>query len=221
MKALLASTIFTKIPGGIELAEKMIGKPRAQINVAIINEAAAVEFGDHRWAVDTMKNLADAFGGIIEIVHLMAVSKEQIRERLNAADMIFVLGGNTDWLKIVFAQTGVSEFLPEILQNKLYAGSSAGSMILGHQPSYKRQEKIYGAYDDFGVKSYLDLLDFSILPHCFDVKHPNRNDLAMAESKAVEYPVYALSDNAAVVVDGDKISIIGDDYLKLVHGKAV
>jgi dipeptidase E len=220
MKAILTSTDLIEVKGGVELAEKMLGKERKNISVTVINEASAMEFGDHRFVIDTLKDLAANFGGSIEIVHLLALSKEQAKERIMAGDMLFVLGGNTEWLMRVFEKTGFAEILPEILKTKLYVGSSAGSMVLGHLPSYKNQDSGYGKADHFGVAKYLDLLDFSILPHLHAEYMNNRgDDWAIAESNAVSYPVYALSDHAAVVVDGDKIEVIGEDYLKLQNGK--
>ena len=222
MKAVLTSTNITEIEGGVALAEKLIGKSRKEINIAVINEASAVEFGDHRWAISALSDLAENFGGSIEIVHLLALSPEQIRARIDVADMFFVLGGNTEWLKSVFDKTGFSKILPDILKDKLYVGSSAGSMILGHRPSYKIQAAAYGESECFGVESYLDLVDFSILPH-FHAEYLNNrgSDWALAESKSVGYPVYAISDKAAVVVDGEKNYLMGNDYMKLVAGEAV
>lgn len=222
MKAILTSTDLIEVSGGIEMAEKMIGKSRDQINIAVINEASAMEFGDHRFVVGTLRDLADNFGGSIEIIHLLALSRDQILERINAADMLFVMGGSTEWLKIVFDKTGFSEMLPDILKNKLYVGSSAGSMILGHMPSYKNLKKAYGEEELFGVERYLDLLDFSILPHLRAVYlKDHSDDWAVDESKTANYPVYTLSDKAAVVVDGNEVSIIGEDYLELRNGEIV
>ncbi|MCL2338352.1 MAG: peptidase E, partial [Proteobacteria bacterium] len=148
MKAILCSSDITNVRGGVELAERMIGKPRDKINIAVINEASAVEFGNHRWAIDAMRHMADHFGGSIEIVHLLALTPEKILERINAAAMVFVLGGNTEYLKSVFDKTGFSKMFPEILKDKLYVGNSAGSMILGHQPSYRIQMQMYGGDTD-------------------------------------------------------------------------
>lgn len=219
MKAILTSTKLKDVEGSVELVERLISKSRSEISVAIINEASAIEFGNHRVLIDTMTDLADSFGGSIEIIHLLAISPKQIIERINAADMLFVLGGNTDWLKIIFDKTGVSEALPKILENKLYVGSSAGSMILGHRPSDKIQDQAYGEHEAFSVGDYLDLLDFLILPHWFKDSKDRTKNLAMQKSKLVDYPVYAISDNAAVVVDGEKIYCIGFNYMKLVKGK--
>ena len=220
MKAILTSTNITEIAGGVEMAERLMGKPRDEISVAIINEASAMEFGDHRWAITAMESLATAFGGSIEIVHLLALPIEKIRERVAIADMLFVLGGNTEWLKKVFDKSGFTKILPEILKNKLYVGSSAGSMILGHRPSYKNQKKAYGEFECFGVESYLDLMDFSVLPHFHAEYLDNRgDDWAIEESKSVSYPIYAISDKAAVVVDGERVSLVGSDCKKLVKGE--
>ena len=220
MKAILASTDITKVANGIEAAERMIGKPRDKINIAIINEASAMEFAHHRWAIDTMTSLSTNFGGDIEIVHLLALRKDKILERCMAADMIAVLGGNVDWLQFVFDKTGFSEILPEILKTKLYHGSSAGSMVMGHRPSDKIQEALYGKQSAFGVTKYLDLIDLSILPHFNSEDMPEINvALARQESEEVDYPVYALSDAAAIVIDGDDISVIGGEYVKFVGGK--
>jgi len=220
MKAILASSDITKIAGGAALVEKMTGKPRAQINIAIINEASAVEFAHHRWAIDTMTSLAANFGGDIEIVHLLAIPLDKAIERIAVADMLAVLGGNVDWLKVVFDRTGFSKVLPEILKDKLYHGSSAGAMILGHRPSVQVQTALYGEEQTFGVTNYLDLVNLSILPHFNSTDMPDINArLVRLESKSVDYPIYALSDNAAVVVDGKNISVIGSDYIKLIGGK--
>lgn len=145
----------------------------------------------------------------------MTLSPKQIMERINASDIVLVLGGNTDWLKIVFDKIGISKELPKILENKLYIGNSAGSMIIAHRPSNKIQEQIYGENNNYGNKTYLDLLDFSILPHCFSNDKDKEIDWIKEESESVNYPIYAISDNAAVVVSDNKISFIGSDYIKI------
>ncbi|MDR0367296.1 MAG: peptidase E [Rickettsiales bacterium] len=220
MKAILTSTNITKIKGGVDLAAEMTGKPASAVNIAVINEASAMEFGDHRFVIDDLKDLAGSFGGAIEIVHLLALPLEKIRERILAADMLFATGGNTEWLKVVFDKSGLSKILPEILECKLYVGSSAGSMILGRMPSYENQDAMYGKADHFGVESYLDLLDFLILPH-FRAEYLNdrSDDWAVNESKSAGLPVYAISDSAGVAVDGEKIFLVGDGGYRISGGK--
>ena len=65
-------------------------------------------------------------------------------------------------------------------------------------------------------------MNFSILPHFHSNYFSERADKwAIEESKKVSYPVYAVSDNAAVIVDGNKEYVIGRDYLKLLSGKKI
>ena len=216
MKAILASSDITKVLGGVEMAEQMTGKDRKDINIAVINEASAVEFQSSRWAIKELCSFADTFGGSIEIVHILALTPAQIRERLMANDMIFVMGGNNEWLKIVFDKTGISEMLPEILKEKVYVGGSAGSMILGRQPAYSACKE-----ESFGVTSLLNILDFAFLPHYLNIKRGRDEAWAIQESKHLEFPVYAISDKAAVVVNSDEISVIGEGYLKLQNGEII
>lgn len=221
MKLILASSGFES-KEAVEKCIEFVDKPAKEINFAIINEAYAVEHGDHHWILDDMDSIRNNFGGHVEFVSLLALDIDKVEERINAADVIFVVGGNTEYLKTVFDKTGFSKLLPKLLKDKVYVGSSAGSMILGRQPSYKTQDEIYGEVDYFGVHEYLNLLDFSILPHLHSEYFSERADeWAIRESKNVDYPVYAISDNAALIIDGDKEYVVGHDYMKLVGGKKV
>ena len=221
MKLILASSGFES-KEAVEKCIEFVGKPAKEINFAIINEAYAVEHGDHHWILDDMDSIRNNFGGNVEFVNLLALNIDKVEERINAADVIFVVGGNTEYLKTVFDKTGFSKLLPKLLEKKVYVGSSAGSMILGRQPSYKTQDEIYGEVDYFGVHEYLNLLNFSILPHLHSEYFSERADeWAIRESENVDYPVYAISDNAAVVIDGDEEYVVGHDYIRLINGKNI
>ena len=218
MKAILTSSDITEVPGGVELAEEMTGKTRDQINIAVIIEASATEFKSHRWAIKELAKMTQTFGGSIEIVNLLLLPPGKIHERLFATDAIFVMGGRPELLKAIFDKTGVTEMIPEILNEKLWIGGSGGSMILGRQPFYSSQVDVYGARSD---TEYLNILDFAILPHYKNKRGLREENWAIEESKKVDYPVYALSDTAAIVVDGEKIYFIGSEYAKIINGEVV
>ena len=221
MKLILASSGFES-KEAVKKCVELVGKPAKKVNFAIINEAYAVEHGDHHWILDDIDSIRKNFGGNIEFVNLLALSIDKIEESINASDVIFVIGGNTEYLKTVFDKTGFSKLLPKLLKDKVYIGSSAGSMILGRQPSYKTQDKIYGKVDYFGVHEYLNILKFSILPHLHSKYFSERADIwAIKESENVDYPVYAISDHAAVIVDGNQEYVVGHDYIKLLSGKEI
>lgn len=95
MKAILSSTGITTP----ELAKSLSGlvdKPLEQINVAVINEATAVEPGDKRWSFDEMQNLSKVVGGEIDVINLLALDIKTVEERMGFADVIYVVGGMTD-----------------------------------------------------------------------------------------------------------------------------
>lgn len=219
MKLILASSGF-EAKEAVEKCIEFVGKPAKEINFAIINEAYAVEHCDHSWILDDMDSIRNNFGGSIEFINLLALDIKEVEKRINTADVIFVVGGNTEYLKKVFDKTGFSKLLPKLLKAKVYVGSSAGSMILGRQTSYATQDEIYGEADYFGVHEYLNLLNFSILPHLHSRYFFKRTkEWTIEESKKVDNVVYALSDNAAVIVDGDREYVVGNDYMKLLGGR--
>ena len=97
MKLLLCSSDFCDLEIKTKL-EELVGKPLKEANVAVINEASAVEVGDKRWLIDGLK-LLDETCADIDFVNLLALSLEEVTERLNTADIIFCFGGNTRYLK--------------------------------------------------------------------------------------------------------------------------
>jgi dipeptidase E len=224
MKAILFSSDFTGLDATKEL-ERLVGKPAKEINFVVLNEAAAaslMESNDNSFFIDGMKFIKDNFGNFA-YVNLLALNKRQVAEQVKKCDAIFCFGGSTEWLKKVFDKTGFSEMLPEILKTKVWCGSSAGSMILGKMISKDWQEKLYGSFEDYSVSGYLDLLPFSILPHLAggDLASDEKDKMVFDISKTVSQDIYALSDWSAVLIDGDKIEVIGKHWSKLRGGKII
>ncbi|MCL2280649.1 Type 1 glutamine amidotransferase-like domain-containing protein [Candidatus Saccharibacteria bacterium] len=219
MRAILASSGFNA-PETVQKCIQFVDKPAAEINFAIINEAMIVEPGDHRWFFEDIDGIRNNFGGKIELVDIQALDINETEKRLKNADVIFVTGGNTDYLATVFEKTGFIKILSKLLKTKVYVGSSAGSCVLGHRPSHKTFTDVYmeAQYTD----KYPELLDIEILPHLhnpyFNTKDGN---WIIEDSRVAKVPVYVISDEAAVVVNDNEISLIGKDYLKLEKGEIV
>jgi dipeptidase E len=220
VKAILFSSDFMGLNATKEL-EKLVGKPAKDINFAIINEACAVEDDDdNSFFVDGMHFIKHHFGKF-NLVNFLALNIDEIVKRIEKADVIFCFGGNTEYLKTVFDKTGFSAVLPKLLKTKVWCGSSAGSMILGKMINYKWQSKLFGDFDDYGAKNYLDLLDFSILPHLTggDLMSDDKDKVVFDISANTDWDIYALSDWSAVLVDGNNVRVIGKHWSKLRGGK--
>ena len=218
MKLLLASAgLFT--PEIIAKCVELVGKPQDEINFGVVNEAYAVEHGDHGWVLNDLNRIKDNFKGRMEFVNLLALDIEAVKARLQLADVIFVAGGHTDYLMSIFRKTGFDKLLRELLETKVYVGSSAGSMVLCSRMSTEAYAKIYGEENDYGITDYMEVVNLAIKPHLNNVLFPQNNkDVLLDVAKDYKGVVYGLTDDSAIVVEDDKTYIIGNKPVKIIDG---
>jgi len=203
----------------ISSLEEMVGKTRDKINAVIINEAIKGEPGDHRWFTEELQNLTTVLGGSVEFVDLQAHDLNYIRERIEAYDMIFCFGGNTDYLANVFMKTGFDKILPEILAEKVWVGSSAGSCVMCHKESDEIQNAVYKEHRT--ADHYMNYVPIIFMPHLHGWFKFDRAEILEA-SKATDLPVYAASDDCALkVIDDNEPIILGTDYIVAQNGKII
>lgn len=223
MKAILASSGFTN-EEIIATCEDLVGKPRGKINFVILNEAIKAEKGDCRWLIEGLNEISGNFGGTVELLDLQAHDLRYVQERINECDVVFCFGGQTDYLKEVFEKTGFVNILPEILEKKVWVGSSAGSCVLCHKES---KETSVGVFEEtVENRHYLEMLPICFLPHYGSDWFPQlTKDTVVKESKLADYPVYLMSDQAAVVVEGSlgepRFRVIGDGCVVAESGEVV
>ncbi len=210
MKFVLCSEGF-HTQNTIDECVKLVGKPKEEISVGIINEAYAVEKGDKRWVLHNLKSVFDNFPAEVDIVNVLALPIEEVEERLSDKDVIFVVGGDTDYLMSVYKKTGFNKLLPKLLETKVYVGSSAGSMVVGKRISAAAYRLIYGEDSKWDIDHYLGLVDLSVMPHLDSPDFPNRKESLLKAVGKFEGKVFGLRDDSAVVVDGEKIYTIGSE----------
>lgn len=211
MKLLLCSEGF-HTPNTVQACVDLVGKPKDKIAVAVINEGFAPEKGDKRWVLHNLNCVADNFPGPFDIVDLLALPIDEVEARIEKCDVIFVVGGNTDYLMHVYQKTGFDKLLPKLLESKVYVGSSAGSIVMGKRPSTKEYLEAFGKEKDFGVIRYMNLVNLAIRPHMDSSEHPKRRkEVLLQSSHGLDFPVYGLRDDSAIVVDGDRLEVIGSE----------
>lgn len=221
MKLLLTSSGLTT-PELIKACVDLTGKPRAKIKTAIVNEGYAVERGDKRWIIDESLQISKTLPGWLDIVDLLALSPAQIQERLNAVDVIFVLGGHTDYLMHVFNKSGLTAMLPELLKTKVYVGSSAGAMVMGKRVSTEAYQTVFGEEGDYGTTEYLGFVDFAIKPHLDSAMFPNnKKEVILNISRTYGRKLCSLRDSQGIIVQGDKITMLGGQIFCAQNGKEV
>ena len=218
MKIILGSWGLSTEPI-IKACEEMVGKSRKKINVAIINEAINGEPGDHRWFAEELTHLTGVIGGNLEFIDIQVHPMSYVKERIAEADVVYCFGGNTDYLANTFFKTGFDKFIPEILEKKVWVGSSAGSCTLCHKESEEIQKAVFKEKRE--AERFLDIVPIVFLPHLHGHFKFGEEEVKKA-SGFTDLPVYALSDEAAIVIDGDEpLRVIGEDYILVKKGEVI
>lgn len=191
----------------------LVGKPLESINVAVINEASAVEPGDKTWLFNEINDLRKYVGGEIDFVDLLALNIDEVKERVAFADAIYVIGGNPDYLLYLYQKTGFGRLLKNTLLNeKVYVGSSAGSMVLGKRGSTNEYQNYYGEDRTFGTEDYLGIVNFVIKPHFEAPDLPkNHKDILLKASIEEKQRIHAMRDDQAIAVNDNEVSFVGGD----------
>ena len=187
----------------------LVELPAEKIHIAFIPTAANVEPGDKDWLIGDYANLKRQ-NYIVDIVDISALSKEIWLPRIKDANAIFVGGGNTFHLMYWFEKSGLKELLPELIKTRVYAGISVGSCITG-PTIYNSVQNLFGEKYELKIKKGLNLVNIQIIPHLNSDYFPKiREENLEIASKNLTEPVYAIDDDSAVIVDGDKIEIVSE-----------
>ncbi len=218
MKLLLTSASFTN-KEIFNACETLVGKKRQDIKVATIEEAHKVETGDMAWFNEEKQRLLDNFKSVTTLP-LQTQPLAEVEKLISSADMIYCFGGNTTYLTKVLEETGFAKILPRFLAEKVWVGSSAGSCVLGHKESDQASKEIF--QEEPYADHFLGIVPAVIFPHYHGWFKYDKEDI-LRESKLSKYPIYVLSDQAAVKVTDDSgnfdFKFVGSDYLLASDGE--
>ena len=184
---------------------KLLGKPPADSLVAFIATAADPEPDKSfiQWSIDQIK---EAGLKIIEI-DLKGEMADTLYEKLSPADVIWVNGGNTFYLLDQIRKSGFDKIIVKLLEEgRIYFGVSAGSIVAGlsiETSGWKPEgdENLAGLTDYTAMK----LAPFDIFVH-YKERH---KELIKEAADIAKNPLFVLSDQQAVIVDGEKIKVVG------------
>lgn len=183
----------------------LVNKPANELKITFIPTAQNVESGDKTWLIDQLIRIKELNPQQIDIVDFTAIPKEVWLEKLREADVIFVNGGNTNYLMQSSNKFGFSEEIHKLLENNVYVGSSAGSYIA--TPDIR-----FNSDYEQGVFKGLGLVNFGLQVHYKNPKFPlaDSYEKVAERVKGCPYRVYVLDDQMAVKVEDDKIDVIGE-----------
>jgi dipeptidase E len=208
MKLLLTSAGITNrsIANTLQL---LIGKSFHQQKLVYIPTAVNLEKGDKSWFIKDLVNSRNLGFSSLDIVDISALPKTVWEPRIQEANVIQIGGGNTYYLAYWIRRSGLGKLLPDLLQTKVYVGTSAGSIIL--TPSLTMSSSEPGTFKDAQA---LGLVQFHIRPHLHTRGFPQvKKETLEKIALKLRAPVYYLDDQSAVTVIDNKTEVVSEgDY---------
>lgn len=194
-------------PAFLELLGKTKG---SEVKMALIENAADVDDGEKKWMYRNRDDFL-SLGIQVDYVGLKEYlnKKDSLKSRLSEADIVWLGGGNTYYLRWVLQETQADQVIRElVIAGKAYGGGSAGAIVAG--PTIKYFEKADNPEKaPEHLTEGLSLTDVVTVPHWQNEKygHTMRHDV-LANLELNGYKTVCLTDEQALVVDGDTQTVV-------------
>ncbi|MBU3897143.1 MAG: Type 1 glutamine amidotransferase-like domain-containing protein [Nanoarchaeota archaeon] len=182
---------------------KLVNKSQSGIKVIFVPTASRTK--EELFYVDKSKKELLDIGVKDENIKVFNLDHKISYEEVEGFDVIYVCGGNTPYLLQKVRETGFDNIIKQFVENgKLYFGVSVGSIIAG--PSIE----ISIPFDSNDVKmtdfTGLNLTDIVISPHYKEAE----KEIIEEFRKKLKYKIIPLTDNQALLILNNEISLIGD-----------
>lgn len=195
----------------IKALSDLLQKPFEESSVVFISTAANIE-EDKSYVEKDYLSLKKIGIKEIEKFDILDQPLSKIKKTFNKADIIWFTGGNTFYLLNQLKKTKIDKNINKLFINKIYVGVSAGSIVATPNTLSAFIEPADTNSIDLTNFDGLSLVDFEISPHTNNYV-PLENVIEYSEK--TKNSVYALDDNSAIKIDGDKIEIISEGEWKL------
>jgi len=192
----------------------MFGKPAQGLKIAFIPTAGDPYGDDKPWMDADRQKLVDLGFDVFDF-DLKEKNEEEVNTALLKADIIFVAGGNTFYLLDKVRKSGFDKVCKKLVnEGKIYIGSSAGSYLACptiEAASWKNADKNIVNLTDLTA---LNLVNFLIIAH-FEEKY---RQVVIDGAKTTSLPIVAINDNQMIVVEADKVNLVGTGPKEFFNG---
>ena len=196
--------------------EKAAGKPLNECIVGFVPNAGDVE-EDRGYISRARDKLRNDFSAAIDI-DLNVLKGETLRAELSKVDVIYVEGGNTFHLLDTARKSGFTGILPSLLDSgKVYVGVSAGSYIACptiDMADWKNANRADRNTANMADLTGMNLVPFMLTAHFAEEYRP----LILGAASHTKYPIVALYDTQAVLVEGGNYRVIGPGAREFFNG---
>ncbi len=162
---------------------------------------------DLTWLKNDRKSLVDA-GFIVSDYSITGKTKNQLEMDLNEFNFIYISGGSTSYLLGQSQKSGFISVVKDLIQKKekIYIGTSAGSIIAGPKLPYYLNDK------DMSLENTdcFNFVNFTIVPHWGSEHFKERylGERLKTLYKEDQVPLLLLTDHQYVYVQNDQVKII-------------
>ncbi len=219
MKLLLTSA-GVKNPSIHNALVELLGKPIAESKALFIPTAAHALPGgaDVAWRLISgreprtpMCELDWKSLGVLELTALPSIEEENWLPTVQQTDALLVGGGDPMYLCHWMRESGLADLLPS-LQNTVYAGVSAGSVIMAPHIG----ENFVRWTPPGGGDRTLGIVDFAMFPHLDHEEMPSQSMANAAKwAASLSVPGYAIDDQTAIKVVDGTVEVISEGHWKL------
>lgn len=204
---------------------ELLGAPTSETKLVYIPTATVIEEGDHSWCINDLSRLYSLGWAEFNVLELNGIPKQNISRRLSNCDAVYVEGGNVYHLANSIQSNGLVDILSEILRDKVYIGSSAGSMIFSRAFNEKSAELFneLPQLHELGImsiRSPFDLFDWYLKPHVNSPDFPERTSSWMEKiAQKADFQMYALDDESALAITDAGIEVVSEGWWHLYNDR--
>lgn len=146
--------LFVKFSGGKHEGRKVTFIPTASLTEEVT------------FYVDAGKKALEEMGLIVDELEISTATSEEITNKIETNDYIYITGGNTFFLLQELKKTGADRIIIEqVNSGKTYIGESAGSIVISNKIEYVQDMDDAAAAPNLGSFYSLGLVDFYPVPH--------------------------------------------------------
>ncbi len=183
----------------------LLGKPIGDSRVVVVIDAILGFPGDSSMLVEHLERIRGMGWAEFDVASLFAGPPSLVESRLRSADVIIGYGGSNLWLAHAWHATGLAPALADLLDDMVYVGWSAGSMVfsrlLSRWPEAFDDQEEMDLFDLDEVAPAVPLFDWFFMGHLgADWMPDDAEALAARGASRTQSPVWFIDDESALLV---------------------
>lgn len=188
----------------IDALDELLDGPRSSSRAVVVLDAILPFGGDKSTLLGHLAVLHDLGWAELDILSLLGSPRDIAEERLRVADAVIGYGGSNHWLAHAWRSTGLDAVLRDVLDDRVYVGWSAGSMIFSRLQAVATD--VFGDAEPrrFGIASTapaVPLFDWFLMPHLGADYLPEQTpDWAARHAPLLGGPSWFIDDDTVLLV---------------------